>query len=67
MFLVVAVAALGAVGATTSLMSTQVVQAAGHGGECHINGGSAACTGPGVPDFLRGVCNKDGCHATGPK
>ena len=51
MFLVVALAALGAVGVTTTLMTTQTVQA---GGQCHENQGSFGCTGSGG-GF---ICNK---------
>jgi len=58
MFLVVAVAALGAVGVTTTLMTTHVAQAAG---QCHENTGTLACTGS-EGGF---VCNKHACHDTG--
>ena len=59
MFLAVAVAALGAIGVTTTLMTMQSAQAIG---QCHENGGSLGCTGPGG-GF---ICNKNGCRDTGP-
>jgi len=64
MFLAVAVVALGAVGITTTLMTTQTAQASGDGGQCHINKGSLACTGPGAKDAIGStfVCNRHGCH-----
>jgi len=62
MFLVVAIAALGAVGVTTTLMTAQAAPTTEHG-ECHENTGSFGCTGN-FPGF---ICNKNGCHDTGPK
>jgi hypothetical protein len=69
MFLAVAVVALGAVGVTTTLMSTHVAEAKGSGGECHINKGSFGCTGPGAQEIIGPtfICNKNDCHGTGPK
>ena len=68
-FLAVAVVALGAVGVTTTLMSTHVAEAKGSGGECHINKGSFGCTGPGAQEIIGPtfICNKNDCHGTGPK
>jgi len=58
MFLVVAIAALGAIGVTTTLMTMQSAQAQG---QCHENKGSEGCTGPEGGQ----ICNKNGCHDTG--
>ena len=60
MFVVVAVAALAAVGLTTMSMTMQTASA---GGQCHINQGTQACTGSGGGT----VCNfkPDKCHDTG--
>ena len=62
MFLAVAVAALGAVGVTTTLMTAQAAPSVPHG-ECHDNPGSSGCSG----NFGGTICNKDHCQGTGPK
>jgi hypothetical protein len=64
-FIVIAIAALGAAGVTTIMISTVPVHAADRRESCHSNTGSVGCSpiGPTVgfeckPDFIS-------CHETG--
>ncbi|HEY7226822.1 MAG TPA: hypothetical protein VH481_01710 [Nitrososphaeraceae archaeon] len=56
----ITVAALGAVGVTTTLMTTQIAQATG--AECHQNQGSQGCAGNVLGNGI--ICNngKKVCH-----
>jgi len=79
LFVAITIAALGAVGITTAIMSgvTAAHAQQGKGGECHTTAkpgvGTTGCTGPSTaggggagltpPDTM---CTQKGCHSTGP-
>lgn len=58
-FLVIAIAALGAIGITTAIMNTAITA---HAVECHSGGKTTACP-PGAGGFVIGP---GGVHSIGP-